>query len=671
MIHFLTLILFIHSSTAFIFGNPNLFNYNDLHIVETVDLSPKKHVEFTTEYFESIGNPPLYNPLLLESVSYNDTGVTPLNAFQTLKGPPSQGRIRKMANISPLLTLLELKLGTSTKGQPSSYTLLRKIIHYIQPNYIFALVENPSSPEYHHGYTAYSGTSTKLFLFSKHQKLLHIPCLVCESTSIPVRSNRVTLATLTTLWNSYNGKNMNGKNIIFHGFQSLSGQCGSSLGRFNPWEGPLFCTVYTLSSKYNFTIANYGATTPWISGVYRSILSNPGGLRYFAIAKLSTEKFQFAIITSFPMTLNTFQAFIAPFDSDTWSLILTSCAFLVAFIFLENTLFRYERNRSHLADGTFNMLAPLLGQVCSGNVLHLFYCKAAAGLVWILWLLFMNSILIQNLYQGSIYSFLTITLPPQIPQTMPELSASNIPIITMSQLGSRDPADHSIKSVLKHFLIPKLKLALEQNASYGRLLSAVNSRIVLITAHPFIVADSINKLLPIDDVPTNQTLAIMDSGPSLGSALQLLEASQQRYIVRSGTDTLINNNVIWQVNNNFILPPILRHIRQLEESGLLEQWRGLETLFQGQEGTRYLGRDIGRRWFNKEMSGGKDTVASSQPVAVTLVVMTFVWVLWGGILSFAWVAVAIECLKVKVAKLGGVRNLFTKRTNVVVFPMRE
>lgn len=244
------------SSGDMFWKNSKIFGSCDLHFVQDNIIHPKS----TSLYFANNGNHPKYIPFLLESLFYNETGITKKNKFWTKEGSPNYNRIRKITNISPLITLLDLKLGISIQGVPSSYKLLGKIIHYINPSFIFALVKNPS-PEYYRNYAEHSGLA-KLFLFSKNKPIIYIPCLVCDSSPFQLEFGNhvdVSLATLSTIWDSLNGKNMKKKNLIVHYFELISPKCGVNLKNFGSRDDPFYCMIYSLGQIYNFTIASGNA----------------------------------------------------------------------------------------------------------------------------------------------------------------------------------------------------------------------------------------------------------------------------------------------------------------------------------------------------------------------------------------------------------------------------
>lgn len=243
---------------------------------------------------------------------------------------------------------------------------MRSITSYINPSYIFAQVEDPTNAENYQDYWNNLGTA-KLFLFSRHQSILYIPCLVCESSrplQLEASHIDVSLATLDILWGSLNERNMHQKTVITRGLYLDLPKCGGSYNRFDSSDSDYLCMVYTASKKYNFTISMYGVGLH-ISTVQRVLHNDPS--EYRECLKLIPEQFKFVIVTSFPSRMDTFEAFISPFDGFTWALILSSCFALGLFIMADHALM--DSGGNHRTAGLFNILFPLLGQVSSDNVL--------------------------------------------------------------------------------------------------------------------------------------------------------------------------------------------------------------------------------------------------------------------------------------------------------------
>lgn len=83
----------------------------------------------------------------------------------------------------------------------------------------------------------------------------------------------------------------------------------------------------------------------------------------------------------------------------------------------------------------------------------------------------------ENLYQGSIFSFLTVPELPKVPVTMAELLPSQLPMLPVSHFASYNISLTSrYDSVLKDAIIPELKVAMVGNLGYQKSLDAFDKR---------------------------------------------------------------------------------------------------------------------------------------------------------------------------------------------------
>lgn len=657
IVTFLTLFLLssITTVSAIFWKDEAFFGNYDLHFV-IVPQWKLENGDSLGKYFAHNLQP--YNPLLLESVSYNQRGIQKKNKFWTGKGSPSNGRIRKLTHFLSLISLVDLKLGVWIRGQPYSFLLLHDIIPYLNPKYIFAQVDNPSSTEYLTFYTYHEG-SAKLFLYSGHPPVVYIPCFVSKSCSPPV-TRPVSMTTLNSLWNSVNMENMRNAKFATQDFNNhWYIKCGASERRFHILDTPRKCMVFTLLKKYNFTITQ-NPRDSYISVFINSpiyLIKGEERLGSYAIGKLEFEKFKFFVVTDLPSRMNTFEAFISPFDIYTWALILFCVFALFAFIFSDHYLMQDGNNNVVLA--MFNVVTPLIGQV-SDNVHHMFHCRNGGAWIWILWISFGGYILMYNLYQGSVYSCLTVKLPSTVPKSMTELRDSDISVITFSNvehLHVKLPP-----SMLKYSAIPEMITTLGPNDSYAVLLSQLNYRIVHIR-DALTAVRAIKGSQPVvelnNTVPTKSAVAVMDRGMRYQIVIQWLDFAEGRHLVHNNADTLLVYHLVWLVQRNFFLSRVVRHINQLEESGLLRRWTDLE-IFKRCWNDIYTTLDDGwsaRRWYTKQISGAKEQITFDEAGTVSLSVLGFVFVLWGGLLITGLVVLLLEGIKGKVVTFRGMVQL--------------
>lgn len=600
-IYFLTLILPGITTGLEFWGNPNFFGNYDLHFSQNNFVPLNKSFENYLNLFR-------INPLLLEGVSSNE--FFKKNKFWTSEGSLNLEKHRKIRHYSGLISMIHLKPQNPDSIQPSSYKLLNSVISYINPNYVFAQVESPIIPEYYQNYAKHYAGTAKLFLWTHHTSKIYILCLVCSSPSWELSPTGISLSKLDTIWDSINTRNMNLNNLIVAGFDSLTPICGSSVKNFDIYDDAFHCMALTLGVKYNFTIRSNVAN--FISKIGIFTQTRDSVLGGFSVSKSLLNPYKFVIITNFPSAMNSFEAFTSPFDEITWVLILISCISFEFFLTTDHLLFHSEQkeNRNRLFEGMLNIVCSLIGQV-SDNAMNLFHSKKGGGLIWILWLLFGSYFLMNNLYQGSVYSYLTVILPAPVPKTMTKLKDSKVPVLTTNGIYINITRTDS---TLKHYLIPQMIRSLGQNSSYSNLLSDLNKNVVHITKYKFLnmflywVEQSQPILEPSSHIAffNRDMFAIFDGESSLQKSVQLLQAWGGRYIVSNLEDTMIHHNNMWLVRRNFLLPTIHRDVSQLDGAGLLRRWDALKNLLRVWSDIAAFGKDTAVKWFNREMSGAKE-----------------------------------------------------------------
>lgn len=629
---FLLLILPGIISAAFFQQNLNFFGKYDFHILN--------EIESTSKFFEENFHPPGTNPILLESAFYNETVFYMNNKFWTSKKSPPRNRVRKITHYIGLISMMNLKLGIRIKGQPFTYQLLDSVITNMNPNYIFAHVEQLHNSEYYQNYDNHPG-SAKLFLVTTTQSnsVIYIPCLVCRSKPWSLTARDTPLTTLDTHWNLINGMNLNQNYLpiyvspFWYPIRSLSPQCGGTALQFNRFDNAFTCMVFNLCKKYNFTtVTDYYSRS--FSTIYLFALTKNTQTLEFAVAKLVSESYKFVIITRFPSPMNSFEAFTSPFDSFTWIILLSSCVFFTLFITVDHFLLCSEEKKTdcHILEGVLNILFPLIGQT-SDKLVQLIHCKIGGGFAWILWLFFGCYILMNNLYQGSVYSYLTVTLPPPVPKTMAQLHHSDARIITTATFTN----DSIWQSVLKQLLIPQLIHSLGDNNSYSHLLTELNPRIVYDSNFGSVLISWVNNSEAntlSGEISSKETFAMFDPITEMQIKVDFLKLWGGRYIVSNSEDTSMNIFKVWLAKRNFLQPTIHRHVKQLEGSGILERWKALHTYFRGLVYTIHLESHFKSKWIRRKVSGGKEKDAWNEASPMTLNVLTFLFVIWGGMLAF-------------------------------------
>lgn len=292
--------------------------------------------------------------------------------------------------------------------------------------YIFAHVSEPYNPNSYKNY--YFGHSpSKLVLFSVHYpEFVFIPCVPCESQVERLAKNRLTLQKVDVAWNAQN-LNLRGHIVKHLGWPPPSpqdGLCGPSLTQFHQSTSTEFCSLYILRQKYNVTYRHWSTMDDMDNqncyGMiqFSSILSNASIVivlqNYIPVYHVTFENVRFSIVTSFPSVRNDFATFLLPFDKPTWILLIVASIMTSTLTLVDVSYFGFVYRfgvKEYLYNHLFQLAALLLGQSANGDVTKIFANKRVSIVISIVWL-FGCYILMANLYQGSMFSFLTV---PQFP----------------------------------------------------------------------------------------------------------------------------------------------------------------------------------------------------------------------------------------------------------------
>ncbi|OXA48872.1 hypothetical protein Fcan01_16808 [Folsomia candida] len=185
----------------------------------------------------------------------------------------------------------------------------------------------------------------------------------------------------------------------------------------------------------------------------------------------------FAIVTQFPHAENSILGVFTPFEGAIWWSILFSCIGISLILQFQGK--GLPNNFSGLRSiRDFIMVQSLLfGQAIADEIIKSVKNKQVARPLLAIWF-FVCYLLMENLYQGSIYSDLTVVHPPNVPKTVRELVASNMTIITTSQMYITSKTSNALErtSILKQSIIPEI---LKKNFSkkVNKFMKKMNSQI--------------------------------------------------------------------------------------------------------------------------------------------------------------------------------------------------
>ncbi|OXA48640.1 hypothetical protein Fcan01_16496 [Folsomia candida] len=222
----------------------------------------------------------------------------------------------------------------------------------------------------------------------------------------------------------------------------------------------------------------------------------------------------------------------------------------------------------------------LFGQAIADEIIKKVKNKRISRPLLATWF-FVCYILMDNLYQGSIYSDLTVVSPPQVPKTIEELVASNMTIITTSRILKSNKIEEGT-SLLKTYLIPEI---FNKNFSerFNKLVKKMNSKLEYIHGgtEDVSMVKNMSKSCKVRSnktskwISTKETFAIMDTTFYLQLCVDSLHILGTRLVVKNNADVSLGFSTLSFGRRNFISPKIRGFLRHLSGTGILGRFKFL------------------------------------------------------------------------------------------------
>ncbi|OXA54815.1 hypothetical protein Fcan01_10448 [Folsomia candida] len=531
--------------------------------------------------------------------------------------------------------------------------LMQDVLFYVNPKYIFVHISSPMSKKYYQNYPHFRGSSILIILqkTTTRKTLLFIPCIVCHDLPHPEETTGLNGLQIDQIWKSRN-TNMQGKIIylstILTASYHLATKCGPNLINYGEKDVHKRCVISHLAQHYNFTVI------PIPGKALETTVVGRIGFRHYLtggfIADISSKKMnifrttfteiEFVLVTDHPTLMNDFAVFLYPFDSLTWTLICVSVVAITRIIRLQ---WRKDDRNSAFLD-LLRIASLLLGQA-GGNLLTLFKSRWIASFLLPVWF-WACYILMFNLYQGSIFSYLTVTMSPRVPRTMAELLESDFKVVTRSSIANYDHEQHKV--IHWALLIEEIitfKEGLSRNESiekYNRLQNRTSfyrfSEIDVLT-----LVKSLSLSTQEHAGFRQAPIVLMDVKMGLLDLAVLLEKVGKRYVIRGREATPFHSITVSAGFRNFLTPYISETIDALEEFGISGRWDELSHLKYKLSAMVQMGRSSYSELFRKEMAGRKKSIVFHESAQVSLKVMKFLFFLCGGLVLCAGCVLGWEC----------------------------
>lgn len=226
------------------------------------------------------------------------------------------------------------------------------------------------------------------------------------------------------------------------------------------------------------------------------------------------------------------------------------------------------------------MTCILLGQVgeSAGRSSH----AGKAAMVFLTLWFFGNFLLMMNLYQGSIYSFLAVLLPPHTPDSMEELVNWGGPVVDPDvSFRSRDG---SMESVLLYYIIPHLLNSIQNPRSKGFLLKFANK--VLSIQNPSVM-EMVDRSYAENSTRADQTMTFMLPDNLIVQEAKLREVQGNLYCTTNNGDSPFMNMELIVGYNTMLAPYFSREWSRLRHSSLSQMWRKVQYLSASLKNTNY------------------------------------------------------------------------------------
>ncbi|OXA47411.1 hypothetical protein Fcan01_17733 [Folsomia candida] len=398
---------------------------------------------------------------------------------------------RKFHLLKTTIVNLIASINNSIQVQPPPYFQLLAATRQTNPDYVFASVKFPPLGKYYLNYAAESSSPAILvFINLLNTTEIVMPCIVCTAPSFVPVMRTSSLAGVAALWDATNTHNLHGGVMLtVTKTKNPATICGVSLSRFGATDASNMCTLQLLSERYNFTfVRTMGVSkdkTNRLQGVvgkmdFKIFLNELflTGIKsqQLLIYDVELAKIDFIIVTQIPKAVNSIWGVFTPFEGAIWWSILASCIGISVILQFQGKGLPSNFSGLRSVQDFIMVQSLLFGQAIADEIIKSVKNKQVARPLLAIWF-FVCYILMENLYQGSIYSDLTVLYPPKVPRTFQKLVASNMTIITTSQILK--PSETSKlpepTSILKSSIIPDI---LKKNFSerFNNFLHQMNSK---------------------------------------------------------------------------------------------------------------------------------------------------------------------------------------------------
>lgn len=306
----------------------------------------------------------------------------------------------------------------------------------------------------------------------------------------------------------------------------------------------------------------------------------------YEIYDVELPGFDFVVITQFPRAVNSILGVFTPFNAAIWWSILTSCVCISIILQFEDIGQPNNFDVLRSIKDYVTVQSLLFGQSLADEVLKNVKHKRISRPLWAVWFLACY-VLMENLYQGSIYSDLTVRVPPTVPKTFEDLIAADLTIITSTPIYMINQFTGRVAtpSLLNQSMILDI-LKKNVDKRFDKWEENLDAKIIYINRDieyviPFV--KNISNFLPFrltensSWIDTKETFAIMDSVKDLQLWTEVLNIFGKRLVMLSKAgDSSFRYSSVTSGYQNFISPKIKSSLQHMTQSGILARYNILD-----------------------------------------------------------------------------------------------
>ncbi|OXA53995.1 hypothetical protein Fcan01_11538 [Folsomia candida] len=408
---------------------------------------------------------------------------------------------------------------------------------------------------------------TSKFLILPEAKPFHVMilCHPCRSSRYVPIPNLTKLAELSALWRKHN---WNLRGSIF----TCTKEVIAKRYNFSNYIYPRDLRGRTLLPTVNVMIVLTPIFDMLADKTFNQNVFRPRSPHKNAWYVHGTHYLPFLFVVIAPKVKLSFETIAAPFDSATWALILVASGSMVILLTLLTT--RFSNNFSNAA---FSTISTIFGQTDSTGLQPSRRNRILLPVLVLLW--GEVTFLLGNFHQGAVFSCMTATLSPTVPNGFYTLvDETDWDFVTMTAaVGGRDYG--AIGSILQHSILPDLVTS--GNKLWQKSFPKLHRRTKFLSGNKFATGYNISHGLDVlstngELVKVKPPLVLLDVREEVDLLVEgVAFFARDLIVLRNHGETPFISRVPWISRRNFFHPLFAHGLGRLVQSGIYGYWNKL------------------------------------------------------------------------------------------------